>query len=357
LEVYAKVPDPDEKSVKSLYDENRQSIGDIPLAEMRPQLVSYLRLEPEKEAREAYSRSLRSSARIEYVRDVNDDRLSLNDVLVTVNAEPITYAAYKKKNGLPLYEYEANVFDQLDYSLRMIVDSSVYQVESQGLGIQVNQLIAQEITSKMKDFSVAEQERLETALRGRLYKKYRVKFFMSEPKPYVQQISADDDPAMGKSTAKVYVVVFADYECPACAGVHPILKGLVKKYGEDVRLVYRDFPLKKIHANAFPAARAAFAAAKQGKFFEYSELLYENQDALDGDSLAKYAKELGLDIVKFSAAMNSEEAAAEVEKDLADGNEYGVTGTPSIFVNGYKIRTLSIQAFENAIERAIAGAL
>jgi len=355
IEVTKRVKDPDEKTVKALYDENKASIGDTPLAEIRPQIVNYLRMEPEKKAREDFSRKLRTSGKIEYGKNVNDEGLSLNDVIATVNGEPITFAMYKRKNALPLYEYEANVFDQLDSSLRMIVDAAVYQVESQSLEIPVNQLIAREITSKMKDFTADEQNRLEKTLKNKLYSKYRVKYFVTEPEPYVQEISVDDDPSFGAASPKATVVVFADFECPACAGVHPILKQLLKKYGSQVRLVYRDFPLTKIHENALPAARAAYAASKQGKFFEFGELLYDNQTELDSASLEKYAKQLGLDLQKFNADRNSEEALAEIKKDLADGNEYGVTGTPSIFVNGYKIRTLSVQAFEQAIERAIIG--
>ncbi|NNE68320.1 MAG: thioredoxin domain-containing protein [Pyrinomonadaceae bacterium] len=357
IEVHSKVAKPSEATIKATYEKNKASLNGMGLEQVREPIVNYLKSESEKKAMDAYRKKLRSAAKIEYVTDVNKSKPSLNDVFATVNAEPITYAMYKRKNGLPIYEYEANVFDQMDSSLRLVVDSAVYSAEAQSRGIPVNKLMADEVTSKIKEFSPTEYKRLENALKQRLYEKYRVKYFVKEPKPYKQRVSVDDDPVMGKNSANVTIVVFADFECPACAGVHPVIKSLVQKYGDRVRLVYRDFPLPKVHKNAIPAARAAFAANKQGKFFEYSEKLYQNQANLDEASLVKYAAELKLDTAKFSADMKSPESMAEIEKDIADAKEYGVAGTPSIFVNGYKIRTLSVQAFENAVERALSGSL
>ncbi len=357
LDVHKKVPDPDENAIKTLYDENKSQIGDVPLSEIRGQLVSFLRIEPEKKAHDAYTAKLRSSAAIEYVKDVNAERVVAKDVFALVNTEPISQAAFLKRNGLTLYEYEANVYDLVESSLRMIVDAAVYQLEAQTLMIPVNELIKREITGKMKEFSPEESERLERALKDRLYQKYRVKYFITEPKPFIQNVSADDDPFIGKANAQVTVVVFADYECPACAAIHSVIKDIVAKEGDRVRLVFRDFPLTKVHDFAFPAALAANAANKQGKFFEYSDLLYSNQDQLDNESLVKYAKQLGLDVSKFSADLVDPANEAEVKKDMAEGDELGVAGTPSIFVNGYKVRALSYPAIKGAIEKALAGQL
>lgn len=356
-EVNQKVSDPDEASIKALYEANKKEIGNVSIAEVRPEIIKYLRVEREQAALGEYVKKIRGTAQIEYGSDIHAEKHSLNDVLVKINAEPITYAAYRNKNGLALYEYEANVFDQLETSLTMIVDATVYQAEAIGLGIPVNRLIEKEITSKMTKFSTDEQNRLESALRERLYAKYRVKYFVTEPKPFIQKVSTDDDPFKGKATAPVTIVVFADYECPACAAIHPLIKNLADKYNDRVRLVFRDFPLTKVHQNAFNAALAANAALKQGKFFEYSDLLYNNQESLDKNSLKQYAQELGLDLELFVRDMESEESASEVRTDIADGESYGVNGTPSIFVNGYKIRALSLHSFEKAVERALAGSL
>ena len=207
----------------------------------------------------------------------------------------------------------------------------------------------------MKVGSPEELARLESGWKTTLYAKYRVKFFLKEPKPFIQNVSADDDPFIGKAGAPVSIVVFTDYECPACAGVNPIIKTIAGNHGDKVKLVYRDYPLLGTHKFAFDAARAAYAAKNQNKYFEYVELLYANQGSLGKDKLLEYAKKLGIDMDRFKTDMESEAATAEIKKDMSDGKDYGVAGTPSIFVNGYKIRTLSVQAFEDAIKRALTG--
>ncbi len=357
VDVNKKVPDPDENAIKKLYDENKAEIGDTPLSEIRVQLVKFLRIEPEKKAHDAYTAKLRAAAKIEYVKDLNAERLVEKDVFAMVNDEPITQSRFVKRNGLSLYEYEANVYDLVESSLRMIVDAAVYQLEAQNLTIPVNELIKREVTSRMTVFSPEESSRLERTLKDRLYQKYRVKFFITEPKPFIQDVSADDDPFIGKANAAVTVVVFADYECPACAAIHSVIKDIVAKEGDRVRLVFRDFPLTKVHDFAFSAALAANAANRQGKFFEYTELLYSNQDQLDNESLVKYAGQIGLDVSKFSADLVDPANEAEVKKDMADGEALGVAGTPSIFVNGYKVRALSYPAITGAIQKALAGQL
>jgi len=171
--------------------------------------------------------------------------------------------------------------------------------------------------------------------------------------PVVQNISTDNQPSNGKPSAPVTVVMFTDFQCPACAGVHPVLQKVLAEYGDKIRFVVRDFPLTNIHENAFRAALAANAAHAQGKFFEYTEVLYKNQNALDTASLKKYAREAGLNQKQFDLDLGNEKFAAEVRQDIADGKIYGITGTPTIFVNGVKIRALSAEHFRNAIERAL----
>ena len=108
-----------------------------------------------------------------------------------------------------------------------------------------------------------------------------------------------------------------------------------------------------IHENAFRAALGAGAANAQGKFFEYTEILYKNQSALDNESLKKYAAQIGLNVQQFELDLNSEKTAAEVRKDIADGESYGINSTPTIYVNGVSVRILSVDGFRKAIDRAL----
>ena len=186
-----------------------------------------------------------------------------------------------------------------------------------------------------------------------LFAKYNVKFVIPEPKPIVQNISVDDDPSVGSTSAPVTVVMFTDFQCSGCARTHPTVKQAVAEYGDKVRFVVRDFPLETIHKDAFNAALAAGAARAQNKFAEYTEILYRNQEALDRASLVRYATELGLNVKQFELDFSDAKTAAEVRKDQADGRGYGITGTPAVFVNGIKVHRLSLPGFRVAIDRAL----
>jgi protein-disulfide isomerase len=198
-----------------------------------------------------------------------------------------------------------------------------------------------------------ERQRLERSLSERLRQGANIRLLISEPQPPIQSISVDDDPVRGEASAPVTIVEFTDFQCPACAAMHPILEDALKSYGNKVRFVVRDFPLM-MHANARKAAEAANAAHAQGKFFEYAALLFKRQNALDVPSLKKYATELGLDRKLFDAALDSGKFAAEVRHDIDDGEIYGVESTPGIFVNGVRLETLNAEALRVAIDKALA---
>jgi protein-disulfide isomerase len=196
-----------------------------------------------------------------------------------------------------------------------------------------------------------DQRRLEFELSERLRKNANVRWLMSEPAQPVQNVSIDDDPARGGANAPVTIVEFTDFQCPACAAMHPVLEEVLKSYGDKVRFVVRDFPLNQ-HENAAKAAEAANAANEQGKFFEYIALLFQRQKALDIPSLKKYASELGLDRTRFDAALDRGKYAAEVQRDIEDGEMYGVGSTPTIFINGVQLKVLTAEGLRDAIDRA-----
>lgn len=149
------------------------------------------------------------------------------------------------------------------------------------------------------------------------------------------EVSEDDDPWIGSRDAKVVIVEFSDYACPYCAKFAlEVEKKIVEKYGEVVRIVFRDFP---VHGEAsIKAAMAANCAGEQGKFWEYHYLLFERQSEWYRNltKLYDYANELSLDVSSFKSCLDSEKYRGEVEKDFEDGRSYGVTGTPTFFVNG-----------------------
>ena len=352
-QVGAKIPAPTDAQIQAVYDANRVAIGDKTLTEVRPQIIAFLKREPEQKALLAYISALKTKYKVTYEKDVNSNALKTTDILATVNGKTITTADFTEKNKTQLYELEAEIFDQAKANLEETILSALINAEAQKLGIAPGDLIAREITDKMREFSDGEREKLETALRVRLYQKYNAKILLKEPAPSAQNISTENQPAFGKTDAPVTVVMFTDFQCPACSGAHPVLQRVLAEYKDKIRFVVRDFPLTQIHANAYRAALAANAANAQGKFFEYTEILYKNQDRLDEESLKKYAAEAGLNTKQFELDLKGEKFAADVKKDLADGKSYGITGTPTIFVNGVKVRVLSAEAFRAAIEKAL----
>jgi predicted DsbA family dithiol-disulfide isomerase len=352
-EVTAKVSDPTDAQIMAVYDANRASIGGKSLTEMRPPIVALLRREPEQKALRQFTETLKTKYKTALVKDINAPNLQPSEVLANVAGKTITAQDFENKNRRELYEIEANAFDAVSENLKEIAASELVEMEAAEMKVSSGDILAREITDKMREYTEDERDALKSALRRRLAAKYKLQFLIKEPEPFVQNVSTDDDPAQGSTSAPVTVVMFSDFQCSHCAAMHPVLKKVLSEYKDKVRFVVRDFPLETIHADAFRAAVAANAANAQGKFFEYIEVLYENQNALDAESLKKYAADLGLNPRQFELDLGNEKFAAEVRKDLADGKIYGINGTPAIFVNGVKLRIYSAEGFRSAIERAL----
>ena len=352
-EIASKVTDPTDGQIMAIYDANRASFGGRSLTEMSPQIIEFLRREPEQKMRRQVVETLKIKYKLAALKDVNAPNLQPTDALAAVGGKTITLLDFENRNKRELYELEANAYDLVRENLQTLVAADLLETEAAAMKISASDIIAREVTDKMREYTPDELESLRAALTRRLFAKYQAQFSIREPEPFVQDISADDDPAQGSANAPVTVVMFSDFQCPHCAAMHPLLKKVIAAYKDKVRFVVRDFPLESIHADAFRAAMAADAAGAQGKYFEYIDVLYRNQDALDAESLKKYAADLGLNPRRFELDLGNEKFAAEIRKDLADGKNYGITGTPTIFVNGVKVRIYSTEGFRSAIERAL----
>lgn len=146
----------------------------------------------------------------------------------------------------------------------------------------------------------------------------------------------EKDHMQGNPKAPIELVEYGDYQCPYCAKAHYMIQKLQKGMGEQMKFVFRNFPLYDAHPNALHAATAAEVAADQGKFWEMHDILFENQDRLEDDYLMKYAGKIGLDTKKFEADFSNPKYAEKIEADLESGLRSGVNGTPSFYVNGQK---------------------
>ena len=165
-----------------------------------------------------------------------------------------------------------------------------------------------------------------------------------------------DAPVLGPKFAKVTIVEFSDFQCPFCGRVEPTLKQVQQTYGKDVRIVWMNEPLP-FHPNAKPAAQAALAAHLQGKFWQMHDKLFQDQQALDAAHYQQFAKELGLNLVKFQADMANPKTAARVEADASLAQSVGAGGTPNFFINGVQlVGALPFEQFKAAIDLQLAKA-
>lgn len=145
-----------------------------------------------------------------------------------------------------------------------------------------------------------------------------------------------EDHMQGNANAPIELVEYGDYECPYCGEAYGYMKKIKKKFGNDLKFVFRNFPLYNVHPHAMHAAIAAEVAGDHGKFWQMHDILYENQNYLADKNLLGYAEQLGIDAGQFEAAFSDSKYVEKVESDLESGLRSGVNGTPSFFVNGQK---------------------
>ena len=146
----------------------------------------------------------------------------------------------------------------------------------------------------------------------------------------------NEDHAQGAPDAPVTLVEYGDFQCPHCGAAHPILKQLQQMHGENLRLIFRHFPLSNSHPMAIPAAMAAEAAAKQNKFWEMHDMIFEHQNQLSPEALLKFADKLKLNMKAFEADSEDVSLAEKIDASFESGVRSGVNGTPSFFINGTK---------------------
>src|SRR5258706_10796458 len=148
--------------------------------------------------------------------------------------------------------------------------------------------------------------------------------------------NAGRDHIQGPIDAPIALVEYGDYECPYCGEAYPIVKAIQERLGDRVCFAFRNFPLINSHPHAEHAAEAAEAAGTQGRFWEMHDLLYENQDALEDEYLARYAATLGLDADRLIKEVLAGTHTARVREDFRGGAHHGVNGRPSFFINGVR---------------------
>ncbi len=166
---------------------------------------------------------------------------------------------------------------------------------------------------------------------------------------FITNVDISGSPFRGPADAPVTIVLFTDFECPYCSKIEPLLTQVLEKNPQTVKLVFKNMPLQ-FHKMAMPAARAALAAQKQGKFWEFHDRLFAAQRELNPKTIMKIAQDLKLDIPRFEKDMSSPEIQTSINKDLMEAQQAGVTGTPTVYINGRTPKQRSLDAFQAVID-------
>jgi protein-disulfide isomerase len=303
--------------------------------------------------------------------------------LAIVDGKPITDAEVTDRVQNRLQKLESQIFDIKRDGLGDLVEEKLLTAEAEKKKISVDQLLKQEVDSKVETPSQKELEtnyallkdrfnnqpleqvksvlinQIQSSKRRDLYSKYvddlrkksKVEIFMERPRI---DVSVDDDPSQGPKDAPIVMIEFSDFQCPFCKRARATVKQVLDTYKGKVHYVFRDFPLS-FHKNAPKAAEAANCANEQNKYWPYNETLWENQQAIGIDDLKGYAKKIGLDEKKFSECLDSGKMSAEIQKDIQDGSNAGVSGTPAYFINGVFISGAQpFEKFKEVIDEELA---
>jgi protein-disulfide isomerase len=209
---------------------------------------------------------------------------------------------------------------------------------------QIADLLAKE---RAKTAEEKLMQRLDSAQKVRVtYEPYRLHFDLAKA------------PSRGPSNAPVTVVEFADFQCPFCRNTVPTMKQVEEKYGDRVRVVYKQFPLPNLHPYALKAAEASLCAEEQSKFWEMHDAMFADQNKLAVSDLKKTARRLGLDGKAFDSCLDSGRYVEQVQNEQKEGQRAGVNGTPALYVNGRYVEGGSVpfSVLERAIEKELARA-
>jgi len=283
------------------------------------------------------------------------------EVLAVAGGIEVTEAEVSELMAAELRQVEQQRYDLLKQGVEQLVAERLLELEAKQRDMTLEELIAEEVEAKVaeptdqdvdafyeerqarirqpkeevagqiRDFLLSQRlGQVNAELVAELKKEHGYELLLA---PIRVAVAADGFPAKGPADAPVTIVEFSDFECPYCARVNPALEQVMTKFGDQVRLVFRQFPLN-IHANAQKAAEASLCANDQGKFWEMHDAMFKEQRSLGVEQLKEKAARLDMDPAAFNECLDSSRHAEAVIADLQTGSELGVSGTPAFFVNG-----------------------
>jgi len=309
-----------------------------------------------------------------------------SEPLAEVNGEVITAEEIEQALGAQLRRLEQQIYDMKRQKLEAVIGERLLAREAAKQSLSVQALLDAEVAAKagtvadeeVETFYQANKARLkgdEAEARERIRAHFQSQKLVARRQAYLQslrsqatmvirlqappvfkaEVGVEGAPFLGPAAAPVTIVEFSDFQCPFCKQVVPTLTQVRSRYGEKVKLVYRDFPIDGLHPQARKAAEAARCAQDQGKFWDYHDALFANAPKLSLGQLKTYAQQVGLDLPSFERCLASGTHAAAVQKSVDEGIRLGVTGTPAFFINGEFVSGAQpVESFARVIERELA---
>ncbi len=304
-------------------------------------------------------------------------------VLASVNGHPITLKQVDESMATQIYPLQQQLYAIRKAALENLVTAKILQSEAAARGISIEELRRQltlgeiniaraqidEAYTQNKSFFASmspdeARERLRLDLENQarmkyyrtgleaLRKKWTVELSFNAPE-FVLELDDGVSPAKGSTKPAVTIVEFSDFECPFCSEVQNTLKQLMQTYGKDVRLVFKHMPLEG-HRNSLPAARAAYCAAEQDRFWQFHDALFASRN-LSAALFEEIANDLGLGLPKFRACLDSEHSRTAIVKDIETARLFRIESTPSFIINGKLIKgAVSFADFQKIIERELS---
>ena len=311
-----------------------------------------------------------------------------SEKLAEVDGTVITRAEIDRSGGKQLHNLRQQLYQLERQKLNEYIGATLLSREAKDKGISVSTLMEQEVNAKVPAISEedirafyennkgrigVELEKVHDQIRDYLREqktasqkneffktlrsKAKVVSYLKPPPIQRADLSVNGAPFKGAEKAQVTIVKFEDFECPFCKTVQPALAAVLKQYNGKVRVVHKDLPLQAIHPQAQLAAEAARCSGEQGKFWEYHDTLYAKAPKLAAADLKTYAQDMSLDTTKFDQCLTSGKYKALVQKDLSEGAELGITGTPTFFINGREISgALPVESFAAIIDEELGQA-
>ena len=284
-----------------------------------------------------------------------------NPVVAEVNGDKLRAADLEQQEGSKLLQSRYSYYEAQRKALDELIDQHLLEGQARKQSLTVDQLLDREVNSKLpkeptddqihvyyegletdKPFDQEMKEKIRQHIHDARVTKAKAAYLMSlrsqakimvDLAPPSASVDLSGARVLGSRNAPVVLVEFADYQCPYCQKVHGELEKLQKEFGDNLAIVYKDYPLP-MHPFAEKAAEAARCAGVQGKFWEFHDKLFEDKK-LEPADLKQQASALQLNTTQFDACLDSGSEAAAVQKDAAEGKRLGLTGTPSFFANGH----------------------